>query len=169
MSINDIKKSYTIQEWERREDYYTKACARIVIPEDPTSKDIMRIESEIDKLLTEALFDLANIKRKTLDYKMKMQLAEKEAFVLVKNGQVGNIDPSKKLTENEVKGVVVTYLKSAPFNGTSADIYTIYQNTEYRFAFIESVVKILSEKKSALVADSGMLKIENTVTGVKQQ
>ena len=69
------------------------------------------------------------------------------------------------LNENEVKGLVVKYLRSHPIYGMKHDIYTLVQSVEYRLTFIESVVKILTEKKAALISDNAMLKIESSISG----
>lgn len=166
MGIQNVKEAYTMSEWTLREQYYAKECAAIVIPREPDSKSIMMLTSQIDDVLSEALMDLAFIKRRYLDYKTKMGLAEKESFVTVKQTNLnttGSGAPSK-LTENEIKGLVVKYLRSHPIFGMKHDIYTLVQSVEYRLTFIESVVKILSEKKAGLIADLSMIKLEASIS-----
>ena len=158
MSLQDVKEAYTTLEWNAREKYYIAECAKIIVPSDPTPKLIMNITSEIDTLLSEALMDLAFVKRKFLDYKTKMNLAEKEYFVAIKQ------QSTVKLTENEVKGSVTSYLRSHPIYNMKHDIYTLVQSVEYRLTFMESVVKILTEKKASLISDSAMMKIETALT-----
>lgn len=167
MSIQNVKEAYTMSEWTAREQYYIKECAAIVLPQDPDPKSIMRLTSQIDDVLAESLMDQAYIKRRYLDYKTKMGLAEKEYFVTLKqqySNPTGSAAPMK-LTENEVKGLVVKYLRSHPIYGMKHDIYTLVQSVEYRLTFIESVVKILTEKKAALISDNAMLKIESSISG----
>lgn len=158
--MTQLKESYSINEWKQREQYYIQQCQSIIIPPEPTTKDVMQITSKIDTLLSEALFDLSHIKRNLSLYKNKMNLAEKEAFVICKQQQIAQ---SNKVTENEVKGLVVQYLKTHPLDNGKYSIYVLMQNTEYRYTFIESVVNILTEKKGSLISDSAMMKIESSL------
>ena len=165
MAIQDVKSAYSSTDWNIREDYYKNACGGITIPPQPTTKDIMRLTAEIDAILSEALLELAYIKRNYSNYKTKMTLAEKEAFLLCK--QTG-LATNQKITEKEVTGMVVKYLKDHPLDGAKHSIYTLVHNVEYRLTFMESVVKILTEKKAGLISDNTMLKIEASLSDVGQ-
>lgn len=161
MSIQDVKDGYTQADWNIREAYYAHALKQIDIPLEPDTKTIMRLTSLTDSLLSEALLELAYIKRKYNDYKTKMTLSEKEAFTILKRN---NIPTNAKITEKEITGMVVEFLKTKPLDNMQISIYKLVQNAEYRLGFIEAVVKILTEKKSALLADISMIKVEKDIT-----
>ena len=160
--IQNVKKSYTNKEWEQREDYYKNACGALNLDETPTTTTVMALTAKIDDILSEALLDLSYIKRSYDMYKTSMTLEEKESFTILKQQQLAS---GNKITENDVKGLVVTYLKKKPISQNSkASIYDTVQYYSYRLAFIESVVKILTEKKAGLITDNTMLKIEANMT-----
>jgi hypothetical protein len=164
-NVSNVKETYTMQEWKGREQYYVQEVGKINLPVDPNTKDIMRLEAAIDSLLTEAMLDLAYIRRRYQYLDAQMKLAEKETFSILKQNPPSGLT-NTKLTENDIKGFVVKYLKSHPIIPNSKiDIYTMVQATEERLLFIEMVVKMLTEKKGALVTDNGMLKIEASVSG----
>lgn len=171
-SIKNVKKAYSQSEWNLREDYYIDEVSKIVIPEAPSTQEIKKLNSQIDALLTEVLGDVAYVKRQYDEYDRMMKLAEKEAFNAVKSapGQGSGI----KLTEKDTVSLVVTYLRSNPLSDPNAnvdpktgkrppmkvDIYSAVQIYEKRLRFIEAVSEMLEGKKSALVTDNAMLKIE---------
>jgi hypothetical protein len=167
MSENKIKEAYTTQEWTQKEAYYVQAVSKIKLPADPNTKDVMRLESEIDQLLTEAMLDLAFIKRKYEALDMQMKLSEKETFSILKKNPPSAL-AGTKLTENDIKGMVVSYLKGRPVQNAKLDIYTMLTATEQRFIFIDTVVKMLTERKSSLIIDTGMLKIESNLSNTVQ-
>lgn len=161
--ISDVKECYSNQDWHNREEYYKKACGQIILNPNPTTKDVMALTAYIDNILSEALLELSYVKRSYLMYKTKMTLSEKEAFLICKQNSLAT-EPNKKITENDVKGLVVQYLKNTPFGNTKRSIYDIVQLYEYRLTFIESVVKILTEKKAGIITDNAMLKIESSLS-----
>lgn len=157
-NVMNVKEVYTNTDWTNREAYYVGEVGKIVLPMDPGSKDIMRIVAEIDSLLAEASLECAYLKRKFQDLETKMKLSEKETFITLKQnpGSTG----VAKLTESDVKGLVVKYLRSHPLTGMKADIYTVLQSVEYRYVFIDAVVKMLTDKKMSIFADKAMIAIE---------
>lgn len=161
--INDVKESYSNNDWHTREDYYKQACGQIILNPNPTTKDVMSLTAYIDNILSEALLELSYVKRNYLMYKTKMTLSEKEAFLICKQNSLAT-EPTKKITENDVKGLVVQYLKNNHYENTNLSIYDIVQLYEYRLTFIESVVKILTEKKAGIITDNAMLKIESNLS-----
>lgn len=164
MGVENVKDAYTVQEWAERERYYITEIGKISIPPEPTTKDVMKLTSMIDTLLTEGLLDMAYIKRKYQNLDMQMKLAERETFAILKQKPPGNLT-NTKLTENDIKGLVVKYLKSHPATpGATGSIYSLVQGAEQRFVFMDALVKMLSEKKGALISDNGMLKIESTIS-----
>lgn len=171
-NIANVKQVYRPQEWEEREQYYITEASKIILPVTPTSTDIMRITANIDSLLSEVLLEQAYVGRKYEDLDMKMKLAEKETFAILKQGNgtvpgsVANtttVAAASKLTENDVKGLVVKYLGSHPLPGFKVDIYSLIQAVQPRKGFVDAVVKILVEKKGALISDLSMIKLEASI------
>lgn len=160
-NLLNVREAYSQNEWSDREDYYVQETSKITIPVEPTTTDIMRITSEIDALLSEAMLDNAYIKRNFENLNTKMKLAEREAFAILRATPPSGA--TSKPTENEIKGLVVQYLKSHPLDGHKYDIFTLVSSVQYRMVFIEAVVRMLSEKKGALISDNGMLKIESSM------
>ena len=163
----NVKEAYTNQDWANRESYYVQEVGKINLPTDPNSKDIMRIVAEIDGLLSEATLECSYLRRKFQDLETKMKLSEKETFIILKqqnNAPTGAGAPAK-LTESDVKGLVVKYLRSNPIHGMKSDIYTVLQSVEYRLVFIEAVVKMLTDKKMSIFADKAMIAIEAGMGG----
>lgn len=162
--MSGIKKSYTKQEWEAREQYYINKIQTLSIPIQPVVKDIVELTSKIDALLTEALFDFSTTKRDESRISLEMKNAEAELFVTIKQNQLKS---GGKVTENDIKGLVKKFLKSNDFSNYGENVYTVFINAQDRHSFMEGVVKCLSEKKSSLIADVSMLKLENSFASSK--
>lgn len=170
--VRNVKQNYTASEWNNREIYYIDEMAKLVIPPNPTTKDVMRLSSEIDLLVDEALLEQIYIKRKHANYDTRMKNMEKEVFTTVKTNPSlagAGVQASQKLTENEVKSLVIKFVKSQDVRGTKVsgptvsiyDLVNVYLN---RLFFIDGVVKMLIEKKSAMVSDNAMMKLEASST-----
>lgn len=190
LNIMNVKDVYTNLEWTTRESYYILEVGKIHLPVDPNTKDIMRIISQIDSLLSEATLECAYLKRKYQDLKTKMELSEKEAYVNFKQKITASVKAENdaiekeekeltlsgvkfkaktkiidKTTVNEYEGLVVKYLKTNLVYDMKFDIYTVLQSVEYRLIFIEAVVKMLSDKKMSIFADKAMIAIEAGISG----
>lgn len=167
MGIENVKQQYNAKEWESREEYYIKHCSRIKIPKQPDGKSIMNLTAQIDDILSEALLEQAYIKKTLANLKNKLMLAEKETHLVIKvnNFKENGINgiPSNKVTADDVKSSVVTFLKNNKLENMPLDIYSMVLKAENRCTFIDSVVRILAEKKSALIADNAILKLEGSI------
>lgn len=155
---------YNDQQWQSRESYYTTKIQSITIPPSPTTRDMQEIESKIDEILTPALLDSASISRERDKWKLEKDLSEKETFVIQKQLALNpgpNAMPSKP-TEKEIVGLSVAYLKSKKLYN-NMNVYELLSCYEYRLAFINAVVKALTEKKSSLIGDVAALKIESNI------
>lgn len=159
-----IKKNYTLTEWDAREAYYQQEVSALAIPGQPTTKEVMDLTSKLDALYTEASFDYANIKRKEEIANIDLKNAEIELFSTIKQQQ---LNANAKITENDVKGLVKTYISQNKIKGYNSDLYSIMKFYINRSTFIEQVIKIISEKKQSIIATAAMLKIENSFSAAK--
>jgi hypothetical protein len=170
--IRNVKAQYTDKQWEAREQYYMQELSYINLPEAPTSKDIMKIAALSDSLLTEALMDYAYIKRKFEIINNKVKNSKESLFSKIKHGQIGTA-PTAKLTEAEIKGMVIGYMETNILeetkkedkdgNITGLTILQLHEKALERNEYITSVVKSLTEKKASLITDAGVLKIESNI------
>lgn len=159
-----IKEKYSLKEWEDKEKYYIKAVTDIALPPLPTLKEIMDITSKLDAMYTEASFEYAQIKRKDEVINMDLKNAEAECFSTIKQQQ---LTAGTKITENDVKGLVKTYISTHPMKGYKSDLYTLAKFFLIRRIFMERVIKSISEKKQSLIIDTAMLKLEDNFSGAK--
>lgn len=161
-----IKKEYTGQEWQERENYYMDTLAKLTIPEEPTVKEVLNLTSKLDKLYTEASFEYALLKRKESRLTLDIKNAEAEMFNVIKQQQLTS---GLKVTETDVKGLVKTYLSTNNIQGYQTDVYTLIKAVMDRLVFAEQVVKTIAEKKAAIISATAMLKIENSFSGSKER
>ena len=157
-----IKKEYTLKEWDAREEYYQDTLMALNLPALPTTKEVMDLTSKLDMYYTEAGFEYAQIKRKEAIILMDLKNAEIEMFSSIKQQQ---LTAGAKITEADVKGLVKTYISKNPIANYSTDLYTLAKFYMNRSTFMEQVVKMISEKKSSIIATAAMLKIENSFSG----
>lgn len=159
-----VQKTYTNQEWAERENYYIEALQNLVLPLQPTTKEVMEITSKLDALYTDASFDYGNLARQNEIVTMDLKNAEAEMFAIIKQQQ---LTTGSKITENDVKGLVKTYIAEHNIKGYGSDLYSIVKYYIMRTTFMEQTLKAISKKKESLVTDSAMLKIENSFSGAK--
>lgn len=167
MAIQNVKPQYTQKEWESREQYYIDKCSKINIPQQVDGRMIMSFTSIIDDLLSEALIEQAYMKKTLGSLKNKLMLAEKEMHLAIKerNFKENGLDgiPSNKVTSDDIKSHITQYLKYTPLDNMPDNIYNIVFKAEARCTFIDAIVRVLSEKKSALIADNAILKLESSI------
>lgn len=162
-----IKREYTLAEWKQREDYYINILETLTIPESPTVKEILNLTSRLDKLYTEASFELSMLKRKESRINIDLKNAEAKAFNIVKKDQLATT--GAKITEKEVCGLVKTFLENNHIDGYNNDIYSLFKAVMDRVIFAESVVRVIAEKKASIISATAMLKIENSFSGAKER
>jgi hypothetical protein len=114
---------------------------------------------------TEASFEYAQIKRKESMILMDLKNSETELFSTIKQQQ---LTAGAKITENDVKGLVKTYIANNAMQGYNTDLYTLAKFYMHRSTFMEQVIKTISEKKQSIISTTAMLKIENSLTGAKE-
>lgn len=158
--IRNVKPAYSTKDWELREAYYIAEVSKLPIPEQPNTKDVLKFNHLLDSLMDESLMEQAYVERNFNHYNTLMKNAEKEIFSIIKQQE---LTAGSKATENDIKGLTVAHLKKNPLEPNKPDIYTIVLSAEKRHLFIERVVKILQEKKQAMVTVNTMLKIETNI------
>jgi len=159
-TMHNVKAAYTATEWAARESYYVDAANKIDIPSDPMPRDVKHIISQLDTLISEALLDYSYVRRAFSKAENVMKLATTETFSIVK----ANNSASNKLTADDVKSLVVSYLRKNPLPGYKICIYDLVANYEDRQIFMQEMVRMLQGKKEALITDTAMIKIESNLT-----
>lgn len=157
-----LKENYNCKEWKEKETYYTQILEGIIIPELPEIDDVKRLNSRLDSIMTEALFDYGYIKRKENSIHTDLKNEEISLFTTIKKT---NLDAGVKLTENEVKGLVKQQLMTNEYKETKADIYSILKIFMERATFMDSVVKIIKAKRDAITVANISLATEVKASG----
>lgn len=160
-NILNVKQQYGKAEWDQREDYYIQELAQLVIPSDPSTKEVMQLNARLDALIAEVNLDFGFIDRNYQYFLSLMKNAEKECFSIVKGIQLAN--GNTKVTENDIKGLTITYLKQNPLAGLPANIYDIVSAAEKRYRFMEAVQSTLKSKRDSVLTINTMLKIEHNI------
>lgn len=153
-----IQSTYTNKEWEEKETEYINKINSIILPLDPTPVEIIKLISRLDAIYTEASFDYSNFKRKLELANIDLRNAETEYFSIIKQQQQSS---GSKITENDIKGLVKTYISNNPISGYSADLYTLVKYYIFRTTFLEQVLKSILEKKQSISMTIAMIEIKN--------
>ena len=160
-----LKENYTVAEWQQKEEHYMKELANVILPEQPTTADVLEVTSKLDSIYTEASFDYAFVKRKESKINLDLKNAETEMFGIIKKQQLSA--GASKITESDVKSLVKNYLATNPLTGYKADIYTTSKAIITRVVFMEQVIKTIAAKSDGLKIAASMLKIEGGFSGAK--
>ena len=161
-----IRRTYSINQWTAKEDWYTNQCLAIQINDSPTPAEIQMIAARIDALLSMARIDYAYVNQMYDKYTMQLKIEEKEKFVNLKLNPPSTY-ANMKLTVDEMKGVVASVVKNTPWNNTSYNLYQLVEMSSGRNIFMEGIIKLLQDKKDLLITHSGMLKIENSLNSLQ--
>lgn len=159
----EIKRAYTTSQWQQKEDWYVKEVNSINITPAPSTADIQRFASEIDRILTIARLDYAFINQAYDRYSMQLKIEERRDFVTLKQQPPAQF-AGMKLTVDDMKGVVAVVIKQNGWNGGKLSLYDLVEMSSQRNIFMEGVIKTLQDKKDLLITHSGMMKIDHTVT-----
>lgn len=161
-----LRRAYTTTQWTAKEDWYTKECIAIQITDSPTPAEVQQTAVRIDTLLSMARIDYAYVSQMYDKYSMQLKIEEKRLFVDLKLNPPTQYN-TLKLTVDEMKGVVASMIKNTPWANTSYSLYDLVEMSSGRNIFMESVIKILQDKKDLLITHSGMLKIESSLNGMQ--
>lgn len=163
---SQIRRAYTVNQWQAKEDWYTQECLAIQLNESPTPAEIQSTAVRIDTLLSMARIDYAYVAQMYDKYSMQLKIEEKESFVNLKLAPPAAY-ANMKLTVDEMKGVVASVIKNNPWNNTSYSLYQLVEMSSNRNIFMEGIIKLLQDKKDLLITHSGMLKIESSLNGLQ--
>lgn len=161
------KRDYTDAEWTLKEDWYVNETNGIKIPDAPNPADIQAAATRIDTLLSLARIDSAYINQKTETYSLQLKVQEKQLFVDLKINPPQQYKNALKLTVDEMKGVVTSYINNNKWGNTPYSLYTLVSRFTERSIFIDAIIKTLQDKKDLLITHSGMLKIENSLNSLQ--
>ena len=161
-----IQRTYSKNQWIMKEDYYTKQCNDILISDSPTPAEVQQCAARIDALLSMARIDYAYTTQQYDRYSMQLKIEEKRLFVDLKLNPPTQYN-TLKLTVDEMKGVVASVVLNNKWANTNFNLYELVEMSSSRNIFMEAIIKILQDKKDLLITHSGMLKIENSLSGMQ--
>lgn len=161
-----LSRTYTHSQWIAKEDWYATQCNSIQLNESPTPAEIQQAAIRIDTLLSMARIDYAYVNQMYDRYSMQLKIEEKRMFVDLKIQPPAQYN-TLKLTVDEMKGVVASVIQKTPWAGTKYSLYELVEMSSNRNIFMESVIKILQDKKDLLITHSGMLKIESSLNSLQ--
>lgn len=156
------RNSYTEKEWAEKEQWYVEEANKLQFTSSPTPNDVQNFAIDVDKLLTVARIDYAFVSQKYERLCMQRKIEETRQFVLLKQ-QPPTRFANMKLTVDEMKGVVAEVIHSTPWANSSVSLYDLVQIYSSRYVFMESIIKLLQDKKDLLITHNGILKIENSL------
>lgn len=160
------KNSYTDKEWAMKEQWYVDETNKLQFSSSPTPGEVQNFAIEVDKLLSVARIDYAFINQKYDRLSMQRKIEETRQFVLLKQ-QPPTRFVNMKLTVDEMKGVVAEVIQTTPWAGSSVSLYDLVQIYSSRYIFMESVIRLLQDKKDLLITHNGILKIENSLSSMQ--
>ncbi len=159
--LMQVKEYYTDAEWKQKFTIYGNECAKICVDaSNLTSSDITVNAGRIDALLTPVRIDYANIQSRLAVLELQAKVAEQNAFK-----QVYDDFNNKKLKMPAIddrKAFSTAVVESLKMQEDNMNLYELRQRYSARAIQIESIVKILQDKKDLLITYSAALKIENT-------
>ena len=159
-------RTYTPAQWVMKEDWYANQCNNIRISDAPTTAEVQNAAVQIDALLSVARIDYAYVSQMYYKYSMQLKIEEKRLFVDLKLKPPTQYS-SMKLTVDEMKGVVASVINTQPWNGSTHNLYDLVMMSSARHIFMEGIIKVLQDKKDLLITHSGILKIENSLSGMQ--
>ena len=160
------QRAYTNGQWLMKEDWYTTECNNIQLSDSPTPSELQTCALKIDALLSVARIDYAFVTQMYDKYCMQLKIEEKRNFVDLKISPPSAYN-TLKLTVDEMKGVVASVIQSNPWGNTKYSLYELVEMSSGRSIFMEAIIKILQDKKDLLITHSGILKMENSLSGMQ--
>lgn len=159
----EVRRAYNTTQWQKKEDWYVNEVNNIKITPAPTTADIQRFASEIDRMLTIARLDYAFVNQAYDRYSMQLKVEERRSFVTLKQQPPAQF-AGMKLTVDDIKGVVAVVIQQNGWQGGKLNLYELVEMTSQRNIFMEGIIKALQDKKDLLITHSGMMKIDHAVT-----
>lgn len=162
----ELKRQYTKEEWEIKEEEYINALLRLKSASvNQTKDDVLDRLSQLDGINTIATFDFMQCERNLERTEMDRKNAEVELFTLIK---IEQLDKGNKCTENEVKGLVKKHLKENPLPGYKTPVFAVLSVVMHRHAFMKSVIEDIKNKRSSIISSLSLLKLESSLSPATQ-
>lgn len=159
--LMNVKPYYTDTEWMQKFTLYGDECAKIgVDAANLTSSDITVNAGRIDALLTPVRLDYANIQGRLAVLELQCKVIEQDAFKQVYDGFVAK--NAKMPAIDDRKAMATFNVENYKMQEDGLNVYELRQRYSARAIQIESIVKILQDKKDLLITYSAALKLENT-------
>lgn len=137
--------------WRIIENTYTEAISQIQIPVDLDANDILRINSLVDQVYSQARFDYATAKRMSKRYDRRLGNAKKTLKLTFKK--------EKGQTADERDALLYQFLETMPLAGDTEPILRLVERWEEREVFMEAVIDNLNKITDKLINGNGALKL----------
>lgn len=144
------KKIYTAQEWEIKENWYVQKLSSLQLPLVSNTGDIRNYIHDLDRILTTARLDLSFVKQNYETYDTILKNMEKTMFSDIKLHPPVELQ-SIKLTVDEAKGYVTSFIGKQEYQQTGVSLYEIVKSSNQRNIFMDGVVKNLMDKKESVI------------------
>lgn len=156
---------YTASQWTAKEDWYADQINNLQFSVSPSPAEIQDIAIRIDALLSVARIDYAFANQTCDKYNLLLKIEEKRLFVELKMNPPQQFT-GLKLTVDEMKGVVASVLNNQKWDGGTRTLYELVRVSTERYIYMEAIIKALQDKKDLLITHNGILKIENSLSGM---
>lgn len=143
--------------WRIIEDTYTDAINQIEIPVDFDANDILRINSLVDQVYSQARFDYAIAKKMSKRYDRRLGNAKKTLKLTFKK--------ERGQTADERDALIYQFLTTMPLPGDKEPIFTLVERWEEREIFMEAVIDNLNKITDKLINGNGALKLNSQGRG----
>ena len=161
--IMNLKDDYTEDEWKARERAYNEEIGKLSVDGyNLTPTDIAVQASKIDSIITPLRLDNLNCSRIANKYENVLKTEKEALFNIVQQSS------STKLTVDQTKSQVVQNIKTTIHHNTGKNLYDLCEFYNYRKYFTDATIRTLQDKKDLLIIYSGILKIENSMSGLSQ-
>lgn len=152
----------TRQEWENKVKFYEDSISAIIIPPDTDPMNIIRLDSELDRVYSQARLDYAKAKIARERIQLRAKNHEKDAMAaLLVLEKDPNIDKAQKPSNDKQREAWInTWLNTNPLPGTQITVMQAQEIYADRFETMQAIVDILREKRERLVTSLGCLKLD---------
>lgn len=142
----------SITDWDNYKNYFIKELLSFTIPEEIQTNQIKALTSKLNRLYDEILMDYINSKTQ---YENTDDLIDE----IVKRNQSGsNMEDRKKNGYNAAAEFVTS-------KGDTINLFDMRREYRARFNFCKMIVDAIESKKSSLITDAGIIKIEASLIG----
>ena len=139
------------KEWAQIERAYVDAISEIQVPYDLDANDILRINSLVDQVYSQARFDHAHAKKMLKHYERRLSNAKKTLrLTFVKQ---------KGQTAADNDALITQFLETSPIKPDTEPLYTLIDRWEEREIFMDAVIDNLLKITDKMVNGNGALKL----------